>query len=332
MTKKTADSLLLKKWLTMGFALRDKRLNRVSVAVLWSIMERFNQSKGYSWPGYTRLSNDTGFSRRHVARTISLLEKAGYITTIEKGHPGRSNRYQIHWKSSASEVTSDGQVISDFRNTKLVTDKSSSSDNQDNTQVSQMSPEPSYKPGYHSSDNNRVNITDSIPTETGKVTPNGGAAPNGAPPGVSFSQKNAVDKCISEFKKSYPKLITNTKLLTELITNEIVSKGLHIASKIAIGISDYGRYIYWSKEKAKRENRVYEDRFIISPINFIKDERYREQWFSIGERVKDEIKALEKIKVERAENKALRKKQRTRVSNGDNDSNNRKHKIVRSYI
>lgn len=87
------NSKLLRQWQLLGAASRDTRLNRTTLAVLWSLLERSNDD-GVSWPKLETIAEDAAINRASAVRGIKLLVALGYIER-QSGGPRRSNRYRL---------------------------------------------------------------------------------------------------------------------------------------------------------------------------------------------------------------------------------------------
>lgn len=84
---------LLDRWRVFGEACKDKRLNQSSLAVLWAIADRINDS-GEAWPSLNRIAIDAGCDRRTAARAVGTLTETGWLR-VTPGTRTSPNRYRI---------------------------------------------------------------------------------------------------------------------------------------------------------------------------------------------------------------------------------------------
>jgi hypothetical protein len=93
MSSRNEPGKLLALHLLVGAALRDDRLSRATVACLWAIGDRINDS-GVAWPKLETIAEDARVNRASAVRAVSLLCEHGYLIR-ESGGAAKSNRYRL---------------------------------------------------------------------------------------------------------------------------------------------------------------------------------------------------------------------------------------------
>ena len=67
-------------------AFTDKRLKKTDLGVLASIYQRTDK-KGYCFPSYRRIAEDTNCSRRTAIYAVDRLIECGYLTKVSRTIP-----------------------------------------------------------------------------------------------------------------------------------------------------------------------------------------------------------------------------------------------------
>lgn len=62
-------------------------------AILKELAWKYDEKRGYAWPGVSRLSGETRFARSTVQAALAELERLGWITRVTV--PGSSNRFVL---------------------------------------------------------------------------------------------------------------------------------------------------------------------------------------------------------------------------------------------
>lgn len=80
-----------------------------SKVLLLVLSDYYNDEKGYAWSTQKRLADDCEMSVRAVKYVLDWLERAGFITTIQKGNQYQQTRYSFNF---AVLVACPGVVLS----------------------------------------------------------------------------------------------------------------------------------------------------------------------------------------------------------------------------
>ena len=82
-------------------AIRDSDLKAVARHMAMTLATYANKA-GEAWPSQATLERGSGWSRRSVNNALDILEGAGWLTRITKGHKGRSTLYRLHLPGTAA--------------------------------------------------------------------------------------------------------------------------------------------------------------------------------------------------------------------------------------
>ena len=115
---------LLAKHHLLGHCLLHPKTSKGDAAVLWYLLERYNDEAGAAWPGLGNIATNTQVDRSTVKRSITRLEAENFLTVerggrAHKGAPGKSNRYHPNFSLGAyTPLVSNNEVgapVSDSR-------------------------------------------------------------------------------------------------------------------------------------------------------------------------------------------------------------------------
>ena len=115
---------LLVKHFLIGHCLLHPKTSKGDAAVLWYLIERYNDEIGAAWPGLNNIATYTRLDRKTVQRSITRLVAENFLTVERggrayKGAPGKSNRYHPNFALGASTpLVSNNEVgaqVSDIR-------------------------------------------------------------------------------------------------------------------------------------------------------------------------------------------------------------------------
>ena len=107
---------LLAKHHLIGHCLRHPKTSKGDAAVLWYLLERYNDEAGAAWPGLGNIATNAQVDRSTVQRSINRLEAENYLTVERggrayKGAPGKSNRYHPNFALGArTHLVSNNEV------------------------------------------------------------------------------------------------------------------------------------------------------------------------------------------------------------------------------
>jgi hypothetical protein len=109
---------LLAQWKLVEAAVRDRRLSRGDIAVLFRVVDNYYQRYGNSRAAHSYLAAATGLSRRAVITSIKRLRGLGYLEVARIGSGTRPTEYVPNWRmhhdftSSSREAQITSDVIS----------------------------------------------------------------------------------------------------------------------------------------------------------------------------------------------------------------------------
>jgi hypothetical protein len=91
----------------LGFALRDPRLNRSHLRVLYNIMDHLNHQTGTAFPSRRTIAAEEELSDGRVADLLYDLRKWGYVTWLRKSAPGLHPGQLLHYTLPIARWTDD---------------------------------------------------------------------------------------------------------------------------------------------------------------------------------------------------------------------------------
>ena len=166
---------LLAKHHLLGHCLLHPKTSKGDAAVLWYLLERYNDEAGAAWPGLGNIATNTQVDRKTVQRSINRLEAENYLTVERggrayKGAPGKSNRYHPNFALGASTPL--------VRNNEVGAPVSDSRGVHAHEVGAPTPPDSSYQPGHKAGeDKEEATASAAAGAAVGSPPPGGGGAP-----------------------------------------------------------------------------------------------------------------------------------------------------------
>jgi len=86
----------------------SEKLTALDIRIAWRIVQYFNMDEGFGWPGYKKLADELGCTKRSAKRAVANLKAEGWIYTTPGGAPEgwpetNTNRYFLIWERGVSK-------------------------------------------------------------------------------------------------------------------------------------------------------------------------------------------------------------------------------------
>jgi hypothetical protein len=130
---------LLAQWKLVEAAVRDRRLSRGDIAVLFRVVDRYYQRYGNSRAAHSYLAAGTGLSRRAVISSTKRLRALGYLEVARVGSGTRPTEYVPNWQMQRDFTSIGGEA--------QITSEVTSASPQVDPEVNTTSPKPAYVAG-----------------------------------------------------------------------------------------------------------------------------------------------------------------------------------------
>lgn len=263
----------LRKIYAYEAAASDPKLSGGDLRTFIWICSHAAAATGIAYPSHSTLSRLTGLTRRAVINSTKNLEKLGYIQVLQKGAPGRSNRYRVtfknakHMKAWKNSRDWSADCEDDEGADKNVSDERQFTTGQILVNVGSVDGERKHA--------NVVNSSADEPTHRPEGQPEGkvvGSTVSTAAPGRGGAGRTPSlgverDHTHQWFWNYYPKrrhVAETNRLLSELL------KAGEAVGPIQDGARKYAEYV-----KAKN---WHDDKYIIEPRNWLNDQRWLDDW------------------------------------------------------
>jgi hypothetical protein len=130
---------LLAQWKLVEAAVRDRRLSRGDIAVLFRVVDNYYHLYGNSRVAHSYLAAGTGLSRRAVISSTKRLRALGYLEVARIGSGTRPTEYAPNWQMHPdfTPIRGEAQITSEVASASL----------QESPAVNATSPKPAYVAG-----------------------------------------------------------------------------------------------------------------------------------------------------------------------------------------
>jgi len=195
---------LLAQWKLVEVAVRDRRLSRGDIAVLFRVVDNYYQLYGNSRAAHSYLAAGTGLSRRAVITSIKRLRGLGYLGVARIGSGTRPTEYVPNWGMHQVFTSTSGEA--------QITSDVNSASPQVAPEVNATPPKPAYVAGL------QAGLRKQGPTPP---PPLGGPdAPPAAPARDPFDElwnvygrKHERSKAKAEYQKLDPDVMLHAKIV-----------------------------------------------------------------------------------------------------------------------
>jgi hypothetical protein len=130
---------LLAQWKLVEAAVRDRRLSRGDIAVLFRVVDNYYHLYGNSRAAHSYLATGTGLSRRAVISSTKRLRAFGYLEVARIGSGTRPTEYVPNWQMNGNFTATSGEPDS--------TSEVNCISPQESPAVNATSPKPAYVAG-----------------------------------------------------------------------------------------------------------------------------------------------------------------------------------------
>src|SRR5581483_471362 len=100
---------LLAQWKLVEAAVRDRRLSRGDIAVLFRVVDNYYHLYGNSRAAHAYLAAGTGLSRRAVISSTKRLRAFGYLEVARIGSGTRPTEYVPNWRLYGNFAATSGE-------------------------------------------------------------------------------------------------------------------------------------------------------------------------------------------------------------------------------